>query len=148
MKRLQIVSLIFFLLAPLAASAEGLDAFLTSVNVEARADLSKYSIKLSTQFGVPVSKVNTVVQSVREPADAFMVLQLGQFSGKSPETVLRAYGVSKGGGWGKIAKRLGIRPGSAEFHALKSGNFSFTGKPSGNSAAPGKGNDMGKGQYQ
>jgi hypothetical protein len=34
---------------------------------------------------------------------------------------------AKGGG--VIAKQLGIRPGSPEFHALKRGDFALTGEP-------------------
>jgi len=46
---------------------------------------------------------------------------------------------AKGGG--VIAKQLGIRPGSPEFHALKRGDFALTGEP-----AQGKGKGHGKGK--
>jgi hypothetical protein len=49
----------------------------------------------------------------------------------------------KGQGWGVIAKSLGIKPGSPEFHALKRGDFVFNGKPR---EVPGKGKGKGKGK--
>ena len=53
------------------------------------------------------------------------------------------YEQDRGQGWGVIAKRMGIKPGSAEFHALK-GNV---GKSSGRyKSHPGKGNQA-KGGY-
>ncbi|HZV82408.1 MAG TPA: hypothetical protein VFF53_09610 [Geobacteraceae bacterium] len=145
MKRLIAVGLSLLLLVPIAAFAGGLDDFLANVNVQARADMPGFSAKISTQFGVPLPQVQAVVQTVREPADAFMVFQLGQMSGKQPDRVLDVYDSNKGKGWGVIAKRLGIKPGSAEFHALKSGNLSFTGQPSGYGDAPGRGRGRGKG---
>jgi len=146
MKRLILFSLVFSLLSPLAAIAAGLDDFLANVNIQARADLPGFSAKISTQFGVPLPKVQAVVQTVREPADAFMVFQLGQMSGKQPERVMEVYGPGKGKGWGVIAKELGIKPGSAEFHKLKSGDLSFSGRPADDDDTPVKGRDKGRGK--
>jgi hypothetical protein len=38
------------------------------------------------------------------------------------ERVIEKYESGKGKGWGALAKSLGIRPGSKEFHALKQGH--------------------------
>lgn len=146
MKRFLLCSLVLAILSPLAAFAGGLEDFLTNVNVQARVDLPGFSAKISSQFGVPLPQVQAVVRTVREPADAFMVFQLGQMSGKQPERVMEVYGPAKGKGWGVIAKELGIKPGSAEFHALKSGNLSFTGKPSQSDDTPSKGKGRGRGK--
>lgn len=145
MKRLILFFVTMFLLSPLAVFAGGLEDFLANVNVQARVDLPGFSVKISNQFGVPLPQVQAVVQTVREPADAFMVFQLGQFSGKQPERVMDVYSRGKGKGWGVIAKELGIKPGSAEFHALKSGNLHFTGAPAATDESPGKGKGKGKG---
>ena len=51
------------------------------------------------------------------------------------------YGAKKGQGWGAIAKDLGIKPGSAEFHALKNGDFGYTMDRSGKGEKHGKGGD-------
>jgi hypothetical protein len=129
MKRIIIFCLSIFLLSPIAALAGGLEDFLTNVNIQARADLPGFSARISTQFGVPIPQVQAVIHSVREPADAFMVFQLGQMSGKNPDTVMSVYKQKNKKGWGVIAKNLGIKPGSAEFHALKNGDLHFTGQP-------------------
>lgn len=147
MKRFVLSFLLLALLAPLSALAGGLDAFLANLNVQARADLPGFSAKISTQFGVPAPKVQMVLQSVPQPADAFMIFQLGQFSGLPADRVLDVYEPNRKRGWGAIAKELGIKPGSPEFHALKSGNLHFTGEPSGyrgESAATGKEKGHGK----
>jgi hypothetical protein len=54
------------------------------------------------------------------------------------------YKQSKGKGWGVIAKELGIKPGSPEFHALKRGDFAFTGEPGGGGESHGKGKGKGR----
>ncbi|MCM0080497.1 hypothetical protein L4X63_02735 [Geomonas sp. Red32] len=147
MKRLVIgtLTIALFLFAPLAAFAS-LDDFLSRVNIEARADMNGFSAKISTQFGVALPQVQAVIRSVSEPADAFMVFQLGQMASRPPERVLAVYKPNKKKGWGAIAKELGIKPGSAEFHALKAGNLSFTGRPGGDDdAGPGRGKGKGKG---
>lgn len=96
---------------------------------------------MSAQFGVPLTKVQAVIKAVESPADAFMCFQLGQMVQKPTETVVEEYQVNKGKGWGVIAQRMGIKPGSAEFHALKEGDFILNGKPGGGSKA-----DRGKGK--
>jgi hypothetical protein len=144
MKRL-IISLTLSLLVPLAAFAGGLDDFLANVNIQARADMPGFSAKISTQFGVPLPEVQAIVQTVRDPADAFMVFQLGQFARVPTDRVMAVYKPKRKKGWGAIAKELGIKPGSAEFHALKRGDLHFTGQPGAYDDHNGKGKGKGKG---
>ena len=147
MKRSIFFCLALSFLLPLAAFAGGLENFLANVNIQARADMPGFSAKISTQFGVPVAQVQTVIRSVPEPADAFMIFQLGQMSGHHPDQVMAVYAPNKKKGWGAIAKELGIKPGSPEFHALKRGDLSFTGQPAGSSSgSPGKGKGKGHGK--
>ncbi len=144
-----VVAVAFVLLVsgfPGIAHAE-LNAFLQSLNVQARSDMGKYSVQLSAQFGVPQAQVTAIIGKVDSPADAFMCLQLGQMSRKSPETVVQVYQGNKGKGWGAIAKEMGIKPGSPEFHALKRGDFALTGQPGGGAEhGHGKGHGKGKGK--
>jgi hypothetical protein len=76
---------------------------------------------------------------VATPADAFMAFQFGQMAHRPPETVIHTYQAHKGKGWGVIAKELGIKPGSREFHALKNGDLVFGDTP-GDRSDKGKGN--------
>jgi hypothetical protein len=125
------------LLQPSAGFCGGdLDSFVGSLNVQARADLPGFKVKLSAQFGVPVPQVETVIAAVQTPADAYMVLKVGQVASQPQEVVLREYQANKGKGWGVIAKNLGIKPGSREFHELKKG---LDGGGSGKGHGKGKG---------
>ena len=54
-----------------------------------------------------------------EPAEIYLSLELSKLSGRSVDEVVEIYKVHKDKGWGYIAKQLGIKPGSAEFHKLK-----------------------------
>jgi len=139
-----LVSLSLSLVSP--ARAGGLDDFMARVNVQARADLGSFAAKVSAQFGVPEAQVRVVLSNVSQPADAFMVFQIGQFCHRSTDDVLNVYRAYSHQGWGAMAKSLGIKPGSAEFHALKNGNLHFAGLPDGDvPASPGQGNGHGNG---
>jgi hypothetical protein len=127
-----------------SVSRADLDGFLSNLNVQAQADLPGFKAKLSAQFGVPMPRIETIVSQVRLPGDAFMCLELGRMANKPPETVVQTYQRGKGKGWGVLAKELGIKPGSAEFHALKRGDLTFTGEPGGS----GKGKGKGQGKQQ
>jgi hypothetical protein len=71
-----------------------------------------------------------------------MVLRLGEMSNKPPEYVIKEYKERKGKGWGVLAKSLGIKPGSKEFHALKRGQDLY------DDQAQGKGKGKGKGKHK
>lgn len=133
-----IVSILFL---PAAGICGGdLDNFIKNLNVQANADLGGFKVKLSTQFGVPVPQVESVIAKVQAPADAYMVLKVGEVAKQPQDTVLREYNANKGKGWGVIAKNLGIKPGSKEFHELKKG------LGDGGSDKGGKGKGKGKGK--
>lgn len=146
MKRIVFAVLALLLFNCPAFAGGGLDGFLNSLNVQARADLDGFSVRVGAQFGVPVVQVRAIIDTVREPADAFMCLQIGQWTQKPSEQVVRVYKANQGKGWGVIAKAMGIKPGSAEFHALKRGELTFSGQPAGEQPErPGKGKGKGKG---
>lgn len=96
--------------------------WMADLNVKAEADLSGFKASLAARFNLDSVKIETIIKSVEKPADAYMVLKLGEMSGRPPEYVLNQYKGNKKEGWGKLAKRLGIKPGSAEFHSLKKGH--------------------------
>jgi hypothetical protein len=143
MKKIIFVAMMIILLNSLAIAGGGLDSFLNDLNIQARADMNGFSARVSAQFGVALSQVHAVIGTVAAPADAFMVFQLGQMTRKPPERVVQLYQANRGKGWGVIAKSLGIKPGSPEFHALKRGDFVLSGQPG---EGPGKGKGKGKGK--
>ncbi len=139
--------LVLVAVLPATASAS-LETFLHDLNVQARADLGQYTVKVAAQFGVPVPQVQAVLQVVAAPADAFMIFQIGQMAQRPSDVVLQTYERHHGKGWGVIAKQLGIKPGSREFHALKNGDLVFSGVPAAASGPPGKGKGKGKGNQE
>jgi len=77
MTRLIVGMLLLVLLGAPGLALASLDGFLNNVNIQARADLPGFSLKVSAQFGVPVPQVEAVLGRLATPADAFMVFQLG-----------------------------------------------------------------------
>jgi hypothetical protein len=140
MKRISfLLSAVFFpclMILPAQASTD-LDVFVSNLNVRAQTDLGGFKVRLSTQFGVPTARVDAVMASVKTPGDAYMCFRVGQVASKPVEVVTKEYQGNKGKGWGVIAKNLGIKPGSKEFHELKKGNFN--GDDSGSGKGKGKG---------
>lgn len=136
------LGLCFFLISTVASAHADLNIFLGDLNHRSYAAPNDYNYQLSTQFGVPQSLVSSLIRSVAAPSDAFMVLQLAHMLGLPHDRVLQTYNSNRGKGWGVIAKELGIKPGSAEFHALKQGDFALTGTP-GNGKGHGKKNEQG-----
>jgi hypothetical protein len=99
------------------------------LNVRADADPSGFRAQLSTRFKIGDAQVRVVLGNVNRPADAYMVFRLGEMSSMSTDYVLSKYRSGKSKGWGALAKSLGIKPGSREFHALKQGSdlYSYEG---------------------
>jgi hypothetical protein len=135
-----------------------LESFLRSVDAKAKSDIRNFNAQLSAQFGIPVPNIEVIVRSVPRPSDAFMVLHVSQTTRSDPDRVLRTYKANQGKGWGVVAQRMGIKPGSPEFHALKRGDLAFTGRPRSSQAryddgergrggdhGPGAGKGMGRG---
>jgi hypothetical protein len=60
--------------------------------------------------------------------------------------VLEKYKAGKGKGWGNLAKTLGIKPGSREFHALKRGQNLYGENPAPEDKAKAKKKGKGKGK--
>lgn len=143
MKRFVLAVMAVFLFCGNAIAGGGLDGFLGNLNIQARSDMNGFTGRVSAQFGVPEVQVRAVIGNVSAPADAFMVFQLGEMTHRPPDSVLQVYKANRGRGWGVIAKSLGIKPGSPEFHALKRGDFVLSGEPG---EGPGKGHGKGKGK--
>ena len=60
-------------------------------------------------------------------------------SGLAPNSVLQKYDASKDKGWSAMAQSLGIKPGSAEFKALKAGHDMDRSKKNANTKVQEKG---------
>ena len=139
-KMLFMVSVVFLLLSSSAIVVAGDFDWLRDFNIRAEADPSGFRARLATRFNIGDTQVNAVLSDVDKPADAYMVLRLGEMSAKPTDYVIEKYRSEKGKGWGVLAKSLGIKPGSKEFHALKNGNDIYND----NDKGKGKGKDKDK----
>jgi hypothetical protein len=123
-----LVSMMLFMAAPMAAAADF--DWLKDFNVMAQADPSGFRARLATRFQIGDAQISAVVGNVKSAGDAYMVFRMGELSGRPYERVLDEYRVNQGKGWGVMAKSMGIKPGSPEFHALKRGH-DLDGRPKG-----------------
>jgi hypothetical protein len=103
-----------------------INAYIHDLNVSVQGDIGGYKAKLATRFGVSGAQVEVVFRDVGSPAEAAVVFWLGEQSRQPIDRVLEVYRSQKGRGWGGVAKSLGIKPGSAAFHALKRGDIPFS----------------------
>jgi hypothetical protein len=125
------------------------DASLQTINTNANSDLSAFKLNISKTYGTPISQVESMFSISMTAGDIYIAFELGRIVKRPIQEVITVYQKHKGKGWGAIAKEMGIKPGSAEFHALKGNakNKSAKGKSkgSGKEKHAGKSNGNGKG---
>ena len=131
------LAIVLGLMLPAAALASDLTDFVRKLDAKAKADLSGFKASLRAEFPVPGGTIELALSNADSPADAYMMLKVGEVSGRPVQEVVDVYKANPNRGWGYIAKQMGIKPGSAEFHALKGG-------PSDKSKGKGKGKGKGK----
>jgi hypothetical protein len=76
---------------------------------------------------------------ILQPAEIVLAGRIGVIVDKPVDTVISSYRSNQSKGWGEVAKDLGIKPGSPEFHALK-------GKPKKNQGKGNVNSNKGKGK--
>jgi len=119
-----------------------LNQSLLSIDANAKLDFGAFKADLSATFEVPVPKIDYLsVEIGMKAGDIYMCLELSRITKKTVDQVVEVYKTNKTKGWGVMAKELGIKPGSPEFHALKGNAKEKGNKGKGN----GKGKDKGKG---
>ena len=100
-----------------------LDLSLGKLNLKADGNINDFIAALGYEYKVPVSKIeNLIVGYNFSAADAYMTVSIGSMTGRSLDEVADVYRNNQGKGWGFVAKQLGIKPGSKEFHQLKNGS--------------------------
>jgi hypothetical protein len=115
-------------------------------NIKADADPSGFRARLRARFHIGNAEIEAVVGNVEKPADAYMVFRLGEMSGQSTDDVVEKYEAEKSTGWGALAKSLGIKPGSSEFHALKRSDDLYHTKSKNKAKTKAKGKNKSKGK--
>ena len=141
MKLVKMLFLMILLLVSSTAIAGDFD-WVRDLSIQAQADPSGFRARLGARFRIGDAQISAVLSNVEYPGDAYMVLRLGEMSGRPTDYVINQYRSGKGKGWGALAKSLGIKPGSEEFHALKNGHDLHDDKNMGG----GKGKEKSKGK--
>lgn len=73
-------------------------------------------------YGAPRDLVTELLgQRNWAPGDVYYACSIAQVLGRPCRYVVQEWDRDHGQGWGNVAKRLGIKPGSPEFHRLKRG---------------------------
>lgn len=135
-----------------------LDANLNEINIKAKTDIQLFKKDLAIEFNIGEQKVDKMIVDMNmSPADAYMTLEVAKLTKKEPDVVMNTFSKNKDKGWGVIAKEMGIKPGSPEFHALKGktknkkdksnkGKGKKGGDEGGDGSGNGNGNGGGKGK--
>ena len=124
------------------------DKDLGVINANAKLDLKTFKLNTSVSHNLPIPKIEELLK-IMEPAEIILAKDVADAVNKPIDTVVASYKVNKDKGWGEIAKEMGIKPGSPEFHALKGKtkkNKENHGKSSEKGIGKGKGNAGGKGK--
>ncbi|NZA25649.1 hypothetical protein H0E84_04580 [Luteimonas sp. SJ-92] len=142
--RNRIRALALALLLPLAAGAvaqdyahawdprsgdEWVDAQLTDINDYGRRHHAPFVDELVRYRGAPRDLVtDLLVERGWAPGDVYFACSIAQVIGRSCRYVIGEWDRSHGEGWGALASRLGVAPGSEEFLRLKQGVVSSYGR--------------------
>lgn len=93
-------------------------------------DISRYAARYREPFvdemvryyGAPRELVGDLLDQRRwTPGDVYYACAIAQVLGRPCRYVVDEWDREHGQGWGEVAQRLGVKPGSAEFHRLKRG---------------------------
>lgn len=114
---------------------------LAKIDNDARLDFSLFKSEISTKYNVSENKIHSwSVEFGLKGGEIYLVVEISKITKRPIDEVVKVYRANKSKGWGAMAKELGIKPGSPEFHALKNGAGTQA------SSARGKGNGNGKGK--
>jgi ribosomal protein L12E/L44/L45/RPP1/RPP2 len=122
------------------SSDPDLNKSLITLDANARLDFGAFRTDISLGYNISEKKIDYLAAEVGMSAgDIYLTAEIASLTHKSVDEVVAVYTVHKDKGWGAMAKELGIKPGSPEFHALKN-NAKNKGKNNG------KGNGKSKGK--
>lgn len=96
------------------------DTRLGDINVFARGNTEGFIDDVVVSFGAPRPLVRDLYYDRGwTPGDIYYACAIAHQLGRPCLEVADYYDRHRGQGWGVVAQRLGIKPGSAAFHALK-----------------------------
>lgn len=129
------------------------DTRLGEINTYGRGDPDYFYEDMHSSYGVPRDYVRELYVDRRwAPGDIYYACALAQILDRPCREIVSDYERHPGQGWGALAQRMGIKPGSAQFHALKGrvgdshGKLKARGGPKGQGGKPGNAPPQGKGK--
>lgn len=97
-----------------------LDARLGEINTYGRGNPDYFYDDMYSNYGAPRDYVRELYEDRRwAPGDIYYACALAQLLNRPCREIVSDYDRHPGQGWGAVAQRMGIKPGSAQFHALK-----------------------------
>lgn len=100
------------------------DTRLGEINDYGRRYRDPFVDELTGHYGAPRSLVLELLDRRGwAPADVYFACSIARALGRPCVEIVREYDRNPREGWGALAKRLGIKPGSPAFHALKRGTL-------------------------
>jgi hypothetical protein len=146
MRRITFLSLTIISLCGSSAIAQyntgsdDLNKTLVRVDADAGVNFSAFKADISGSYNITKKKIDYLAVRVGMSAgDIYMTVEIVKIARVSIDRVVEVYQSNRGKGWGVIAKQLGIKPGSAEFHALKGNAGKGKGNGNGNRGKSKKG---------
>lgn len=117
-----------------------LDAELNLYNTKAKSDMASFEAEMKASFSITDKKLDYMMGNLHmAPGEIYLALEISNITKVDVDQVLSVYETDKSKGWGYIAKQVGIKPGSSEFHQLKNNTKAQKGKGTGKSQPKGKG---------
>ena len=119
-----ISAILFFTITSVAAQyntgSDDLNKSLVRIDADASINFGGFKADLSGSYDITEKKIDYLAVRVGMTAgDIYLAVEIAKITHKSVDYVVEVYQAHKAKGWGVIAKELGIKPGSPEFHALK-----------------------------
>lgn len=118
LSKLITVCLFGLFLSVYPAGAEGFK-WIDDFNQQAARDMDAFKDKVAERFAAKREQVEAVIKEMKTPSDTYMAFKLSEMADKPVTDVAQTYSKGKAKGWGALAKSMGIKPGSQEFHQLK-----------------------------
>jgi len=123
MKHLIIIYLVLFVYSAQAqhySSDPDLNQSMITLDANARLDFGAFKTDISIGYNISEKKIDYLSAEIGMSAgDIYLTAEIASITHKSVDQIVAVYSVHKDKGWGVMAKELGIKPGSPEFHALK-----------------------------
>ncbi len=118
------------------------DTVLLQLNIAAGSDSREFARHMDRRYGAGEGTSERLMQKHGfTAADACIALKLSFITHRPLDDIVRFYEADRGKGWGAVAKSLGIKPGSREFHELKNDSRSFLDETKGK-GKKGKGDEI------